>query len=78
MPLERMLGLRSLVADLQMVNISMRVLSKPAVDKLPEIFKVSSSDNSFTKLTHCRTCNTCLAYGKIVHEARHAAAEPGN
>ena len=27
-------------ADLQMVNISMRVLSKPSVEKLPDIFKV--------------------------------------
>ena len=30
-----------LCADLQMVNISMRVLSKPTVSKLPDIFKVS-------------------------------------
>ncbi len=46
-----------LPADLQMVNITLRVLSKPSVEQLPEIFKVLPRPHiSFLYNSHSHTC----------------------
>jgi hypothetical protein len=65
-------------ADLQMVNMSLRLLSKPNEDKLPTIFKVSRGQNGSKPDRSAQTSNSTHCYVHVAVQLSQSVTSCSN